>query len=270
MGATGVNEAVVHLKDGQSRAVYAPAGGAFHELLYYMRDPSAAAGKTVRFEVPAGEAIEIAAGALARIELRPPHVLIPDFLNAAELADVQAFTLAQAAAFEGSGVHEEPYQGASPTGYRIRRSRVLEGHANAPMAALMMPKLQELMPALWPRLGMKPIPLASLECQVTAHGDGDFFAAHTDNGMPAIAHRRISYVLYFHREPKAFTGGHLRLYHTAFAEGRSGRGEVAADIEPPRNGLMVFPTHIWHEVTPILCASAALTDQRLTLNGWLF
>ena len=45
---------------------------------------------------------------------------------------------------------------------------------------------------------------------------------------------------------------------------------LAADIDPPRNGLMIFPTFIYHGVSPIQCASSALTDQRLTLNGWLF
>jgi Rps23 Pro-64 3,4-dihydroxylase Tpa1-like proline 4-hydroxylase len=265
-----VNEAVLHLRDGRSRAVYAPVGGAFHEILYFLRAPAAAAGKTVRFEAPGGEPIDVAAGDMARIEIVPPHALVRDFLTDAEQAEVLAFTLAHADAFQGSGVHEEPYQGASPTGERIRRSRVIEGPANAAMAALMMPKLKDLIPALWPRLGLKPFPLASMECQITAHGDGDFFAVHTDNGMPEIAHRRISYVYYFHREPKAFTGGHLKLYHTAFADGRSGCGAVAADIDPPRGGLMVFPTHVYHEVTPIRSTATALTDQRLTLNGWLF
>jgi len=133
-----------------------------------------------------------------------------------------------------------------------------------------MPKLQALMPGLWPRLEMDPLPLASMECQITAHGDGDFFAVHTDNGTPEIAHRKVSYVYYFHREPKPFSGGHLALFHTRFQGGYGTCGRPAADIDPPGNGLMIFPTSIFHEVTPIRCASAALTDQRLTLNGWMF
>jgi Rps23 Pro-64 3,4-dihydroxylase Tpa1-like proline 4-hydroxylase len=138
------------------------------------------------------------------------------------------------------------------------------------MAALVFPKLQALLPALWPQLGMNPVPLNRLECQVTAHGDGDFFAIHADNGAPGIAHRQVSYVFYFHREPKQFSGGHLRLYHTRIEGGASKCGGLAADIEPPRNSVIIFPSHIHHEVTPIHCASSTLTDQRLTVNGWLY
>jgi SM-20-related protein len=266
-----VIEATLALKDGQSRAVRMPAGRDFQLLLHYMRVPADAAGKMFRFQAPAGEVSEIPAGDIASLEVPPPHALIPDFLTGDELATVLAFAMSHAQTFRNSGVHEVPNEGASPTGYRIRRSRVLEGAANGPMAALMMPKLQALMPKVWPLLRLNPLPLGLLECEVTAHGDGDFFAVHTDNGMPEIAHRLISYVLYFHRDdPKQFSGGHLNLYHTLFEGGVQKCGRRAAAIEPPRNGLMVFPTFIYHEVSPIRCASTALTDQRLTLNGWLF
>ena len=107
-------------------------------------------------------------------------------------------------------------------------------------------------------------------CQITAHGDGDFFAVHTDNGTPEIAHRQVSYVYYFHRDPKQFSGGRLALFHTLIEGGKARCGRPAVDIDPPANGLMIFPTFIFHEVTPITCASTALTDQRLTLNGWMF
>jgi SM-20-related protein len=183
---------------------------------------------------------------------------------------VLAFTLAHERAFQNSGVHEAPDQAGPRTQYGIRRSRVLDGPANGAMAAIVLPKVQALMPKLWPQWRIPPMPLNALECQVTAHGDGDFFAAHTDNGMPEIAHRKVAYVYYFHREPKQFSGGHLALYHMQFQDGFGRCGRLAADIDPPRNSLMVFPTFIWHEVTPIQCASTALTDQRLTLNGWLF
>lgn len=224
----------------------------------------------LRLRAPAGDAIDIAAADIASLEAAPPHALIRDFLTDAERERVLAFTLAHAEAFQNSGVHEAPSHGFAPPSYRIRRSRVLDGPANGAMAAMMMPKLEELMPKLWPRLEIDPVPFNSMECQITAHGDGDFFAVHTDNGTPEIAHRQISYVYYFHREPKQFSGGHLRLFHTLFQGGYGKCGRIAAEIDPPHNGLMVFPTFIFHEVAPIRCASAAVTDQRLTLNGWLF
>jgi SM-20-related protein len=265
-----VNEAILSLKDGQSRTVCIPVGREFQDILHYMRVPAAAAGRTLRLQVPAGDAIDVSINDIASLEVAPPHVLIPDFMTAAELEKVLAFTMTHADAFQNSGVHDAPNQGFAPSNYRIRSSRVLDGPANGALAAMMMPKLQELMPKLWSQLGINPLPLNAMECQVTAHGDGDFFATHTDNGTPEIAHRQISYVYYFHREPKQFSGGHLNLYHTLFQNGYGTCGRRAADIDPPRNGLIIFPTFIYHEVSPIRSASRAFADQRLTLNGWLF
>lgn len=269
LGNLAVNEATLYLKDGQSRAVRTPAGRDLDDILQCMRGPAGAAGKLLRLQSTGGAAMDVPADDVASLEVAPPHVLIPEFMTEAELGQVEAFAMAHAAAFQSSGVHEAHNRGFAPANYRSRRSRVLDGPANGALAAMVFPKLQELIPKLWPRLGIDPLPLNALECQVTAHGDGDFFATHTDNGMPEIAHRRISYVYYFHREPKQFSGGQLRLYHALFQNGYGKCGRPAAEIDPPRNGLVIFPTFIYHEVTPIRCTSGALADQRLTLNGWL-
>ena len=266
-----MTEAILNLKDGQSHTVRMPSGREFQDILRYMRVPADAAGRTLRLQTSGDAAIEVPAGDIASIEVAPPHVLISDFMTEIELEQILAFATAHAGNFQNSGVHDAPNASPfAPARYRIRSSRVLDGPANGALAAMMMPKLQDLMPKLWPRLGISPLPFSSMECQITAHGDGDFFAVHTDNGTPEIAHRQISYVYYFHRDPKQFSGGHLSLYHTLYQGGYGKCGRPAADINPPRNGLMVFPTFIFHEVTPIRCASGALTDQRLTLNGWLF
>lgn len=246
-------KASLRLKDGQTRPILMPEDGVLAEMLRCMRIPSKAARKTLALREPAGAPIDVPASDVAGLEIEPPHALIANFLSPDELLRVLAFTMAHAAGFNPSGVHEVPNEGPSPTGYRLRRSRVLMGPKNAPMSDLMLPKLQALMPRLWPQWGIQPQPLTLLECEVTAHGDGDFFALHTDNGMPEIAHRQVSYVYYFHREPKRFSGGQLRLYHTLFQEGHQKCGRLAAEIEPLRNGLMVFPTFIYHEVMPIRC-----------------
>ena len=211
-----MNEATLYLKDGQSHAICTPAGRLFHEILHCMRVPADAAGRTLYLQAPAGAAINVLAKDIAGLELPPPHALIPDFMTEAELEQILAFTLAHAEAFQNSGTYDKPTPENSTTG---RRSHVLDGPANAAMASIIGPKVFGLMPKLWPRLHLNPLPLNSLECQVTAHGDGDFFATHTDNSPADIAYRRISYVYYFHREPKQFSGGHLCLYNTRIQGG---------------------------------------------------
>lgn len=69
--------------------------------------------------------------------------------------------------------------------------------------------------------------------------------------------------------PKRFSGGHLKIYKTVIHEGMHSAGDLVADIDPPRNGLMVFPSYIQHEVSKLTCPSTALEDQRLALTaGW--
>lgn len=262
-----MHDATLHLKDGQSRTICMPPDG-IHEVLHYMRLPAdRAAGKTLRLKLPAGDTIAVAAADIASVEMPPPHVLIPDFMTEAERARILDFTLAHMEGFQASGA----YSAKDPRNTALaRRSRILDGPHNSAMADLIFPKLLALMPKLWPQLRMRPTPLNKLECQITAHGDGDFFDMHIDNGAPSIAHRLVSYVFYFHREPKQFSGGHLRLYHTKIEGGATACGSLAADIDPPGNSIIIFPPNIHHEVTPIRCASSALTDQRLTMNGWMY
>jgi Rps23 Pro-64 3,4-dihydroxylase Tpa1-like proline 4-hydroxylase len=259
-----VTEAILNLKDGTSRAIALPPVREFREILHFMLNPAAAAGP-LRILDPAGTSLAVTAHDIASLEVPPPHALVKDFMTEAELAQVLAFTQAHAEAFQAAGTYEDPNDKT-----KGRRSRILDGTANAAMAALIFPKLQALMPTLWPQLRMDPVNLAYLECQITVHGDGDFFAIHTDNSPADIAYRRISYVLYFHREPKQYSGGHLCLYNTLYKDGYTSCGRLAADIDPPRSGLMIFPTFVYHTVTPIRSASSALEDQRLTLNGWMF
>jgi Rps23 Pro-64 3,4-dihydroxylase Tpa1-like proline 4-hydroxylase len=65
---------------------------------------------------------------------------------------------------------------------------------------------------------------------------------------------------YFHAEPKAFTGGALRLY----AIGRK-EDEDFVDIEAVRNSLLVFPSWAPHEVTPVSCPSKRFSSTRDSL-----
>ena len=78
-----------------------------------------------------------------------------------------------------------------------------------------------------------------LEVEMVAHGDGAFFAEHSDTlleGQKFVIRRIISAVYYFHRLPKSFTGGILRIYPLA------GREKSDAYIEPVNDTLIFFPS----------------------------
>lgn len=221
----------------------------------------------LRLLTPQGHPLEVKGREVVGIEMDPPHVLIRNFLSEADAERAMAHALLHESEFRDSTVAHVDHKGSYAADARLRRSRILDNVAE--VAPMIGRRLYEQMPRIFEALKMPPISFRSVEMQLSVHGDGDFFNTHTDNGLPEIAHRTMSYVYYFHREPKRFTGGHLKLYKTVIHQGEHSAGELVADIDPPRNGLMVFPSYIQHEVTPISCPSSNLADQRLTLNGWL-
>jgi SM-20-related protein len=204
---------------------------------------------------------------VANVEVPSPFCVVRDFLGTQEMDAILAHALAHADTFGDATVSSVATQGASEPDYRIRRSHISD--CIAPLGPIVIPKLQTLMPRIWPHLRLAPITYKKIEFELAYHGDGDFFKTHTDNGLPDIAHRRISFVYYFHREPRQFGGGHLRMYNTLTENGIRCCGTGFVDIEPPHNSLIAFPSDCYHEVTPIRCESDAFADQRLSLNIWL-
>lgn len=146
-----------------------------------------------------------------------------------------------------------------------------------PLRAVFEGRIRSLLDDLFRRTGTRPFEPETYELEIVAHGDGAHFARHTD--IPLGPGRRpvggddrgtqdrlLSGVYYFHREPKAFSGGALRLY-------RFGSEDDAADdwidIEPDQNSLVVFPTWASHEVRPVSCPSRDFADSRFAVNVWL-
>jgi SM-20-related protein len=89
---------------------------------------------------------------------------------------------------------------------------------------------------------------ARCEIELVAHGDGAFYSRHidtdTESGGAADMHRIVSGVYYFNNEPKAFSGGALRLY----SFGPFAAHSEFVDIEPSHNTFVVFPSWVLHEV----------------------
>jgi Rps23 Pro-64 3,4-dihydroxylase Tpa1-like proline 4-hydroxylase len=110
---------------------------------------------------------------------------------------------------------------------------------------------------------------ASVEVQVTAHGDGHYFKLHNDSGSPDAATRGLSFVYYLFNEPKGFSGGELRLYDSIVADGEARCGPLAETILPKNNSVLVFAPHCHREVLPVSVPSGRFRDGRFTVNGWL-
>ncbi len=108
-------------------------------------------------------------------------------------------------------------------------------------------------------------PVRSIELQITASNDGEYFRLHTDNSHAALAGRRLTYVYFFHREPARFSGGRLRLFEVA---GPARPGPLIAEVTPRQNQVVFFAPHYLHEIETVSCPSRRFHDSRFTVNGW--
>jgi SM-20-related protein len=155
--------------------------------------------------------------------------------------------------------------------YPHRRSRVLMDLGKH--REVLLDRVRGVLPGVLDQLGIEEFPVTRVEAQITASNDRDFFGAHCDDAQPAIASRHVTFVYFFHREPRPFTGGELHLYDSRE------RGEQHSDtggqtssyqtIVPLQNQIVFFPCSVLHEITPVECPSRAFADSRFTLNGWL-
>lgn len=145
-----------------------------------------------------------------------------------------------------------------------------------PFRAMFEKKVADHLPDMFARTGTRPFELEFVELELVAHGDGAHFAAHSDipigpgrkptgGDRSETQDRLLSGVYYFHREPKRFSGGALRL-HRFGGEGAEGDW---VDIEPEQNSFVIFPAWARHEVRTISCPSRDFADSRFAVNVWL-
>jgi SM-20-related protein len=119
------------------------------------------------------------------------------------------------------------------------------------------------------RLGMEEFPIASVEAQITASNDGDFFRNHSDSGDGKVASRCLTFVYFFHHEPQRFEGGELRIHDSRREDDRDLATGSYQAIVPQQNQIVFFPSSVLHEITTVKCSSGLFADSRFTLNGWL-
>ena len=191
--------------------------------------------------------------------VRHPVAIIDDFLPAPEWQALLAAVLAREAQFVPSGTHDRRAD--------YRQSLVLN-----PPPALVQPvvaRVRQAMPQIIPALRIPPITVGVVEAQVTASVDGSFFGVHNDAGKDTVRRRHLTYVYYFNRSPKRFSGGELRVYDDIVRNGKLARADTFSVIEPMHNRMVFFWAGTMHEVMRVDIPSRAFADARFTVNGWI-
>jgi Rps23 Pro-64 3,4-dihydroxylase Tpa1-like proline 4-hydroxylase len=131
-----------------------------------------------------------------------------------------------------------------------------------------LPRVKEALADSLPRLQVAPFAVGHVELQMTVHRSGGFYKIHQDTGKEQRSGRQVSYVYYFHRLPKRFTGGDLLLYDTSVEDGAY--AAAFTRIEALDNSIVFFPSDYCHQVTTVHCETDDFGDSRFTLNGWFY
>lgn len=148
-----------------------------------------------------------------------------------------------------------------------RRSSVLPKFPE--FSELMIQRVRASVPAVLAKLEHPTFNIGQIEAQLTAHNDSNYYKTHNDNGSPDTASRVLSYVYYFYREPKGFSGGELRIYDSKIENNTYVQAESFKTVEPKNNSIVFFLSRYLHEVMPVKCPSKSFADSRFTINGWV-
>lgn len=190
---------------------------------------------------------------------RPRFVVIDDFLSPQEHNELLAFAL----------LSEEQFQAGTVTSYdpETRQNLAILGFGESVHSRLIQNRLLIWFPLLAKTLGIPMFPLATVESQLTAAGDGHYFKVHCDEApdLPRV----LSCVYYLHREPRGFAGGELRLYDSIETGGSRRPADTFTAVEPVANRLVVFPSEEFHEAMPVRCPTKKFADSRIAVTTWL-
>ena len=194
----------------------------------------------------------------------PPHRVIDDFLAADSLSRLIDYACAHEAEFAPTTLRKGAGEALDPS-FRISSFLLDFG----PTKDEIKEKILRLTPSLITELRVTPFVPSGVELELVAHGDGAFYKCHIDTftggDQSRTSQRMLSGVYYFHAEPKAFSGGALRLH--PFGGPQASANFI--DIEPRRNTLVVFPSWAPHEVLPVSCPSRRFAASRFAVNCWV-
>ncbi len=198
--------------------------------------------------------------------LRANCVVLDEFLAPQELEELTRLTLEHESDFRSSEVYS-PSLEHGVVNDEYRRSRVLMDLPGP--QEMILTRVKGVLPEVLEKLGMDEFTIADTEVQITASNDGDFFLCHDDNGSEGVASRHLTFVYFFHQEPRRFDGGELRIHDSHLQDGAYVSDGSYQTIVPQQNQIVFFPCELMHEITPVKCPSQRFADSRFTLNGWL-
>jgi Rps23 Pro-64 3,4-dihydroxylase Tpa1-like proline 4-hydroxylase len=193
----------------------------------------------------------------------PPVVRIENFLGETITSQLLEYAIAHKQGFEPSDLRRKGERFVDPS---IRISKKFLELGN--FKDLIQAAVENVLGSVLQQLGIGDLGSHSYEFELVWHSDGAFFKRHIDTiayGDRPSSRRILTMVYYFHRRPKAFTGGQLRLYPLdAKLDAKHHR-----DVEPDSDSAVFFPSWFPHEVLPVHCDHKIFADGRFAINCWV-
>jgi SM-20-related protein len=184
------------------------------------------------------------------------HVVKDNYLSKGLLASLLKFV-------EGHAEEFETFARAKRGGRKSRRSLILNELGD--FKDMFCERVRSDLPAVLEKLQIPDFPISGIDCQIAAYHNDHYFKRHCDSGY--VTPRIVTFVYYFHNEPRSFEGGSLRLYNGKLENGVYTCGKTAVDLDPTNNAMLFFPSACYHEVLPIKCSSGEFRDGRFAVAG---
>ncbi|MGB7443340.1 MAG: 2OG-Fe(II) oxygenase [Coleofasciculaceae cyanobacterium] len=157
----------------------------------------------------------------------------------------------------------------SPNTGNLDIGKALIINSSNQFSELIINRVKQIFSTVVNKLEISPFPVWDIENHLTAHNNGDYYKVHNDNGSPKTASRELSYIYYFHKEPKPFSGGELLIYDSKIENNFYVKADSFKKIEPRNNSIVFFLSRYLHEALPVTCPSKSFADSHFTINGWI-
>ena len=188
-----------------------------------------------------------------------PFVRMRDFLAPGQCDRLMALALAGRGRLAPAGVGIGSDARVDPA---VRMTFEADARTRREFRPWFLQKTGSVIPEVLARLRMEDGGRHAVELQMRVYPDGGYYWAHQDD----VVNRILSFVYFFHPEPRRFSGGDLLLYD-ADAETDDCPFKAFSRIVPLRNSIVFFPSGAWHQVAPVTCDTDDFGSGRFVVNG---
>jgi SM-20-related protein len=192
---------------------------------------------------------------------------LEEFVTVSEFHQIVRYALEHESSFQRSLMLDSTRPAAQMDETR-RKSAVLFHLAD--IGEHFKDRITSVLPYVVRQFGWPALQARRIDIQITATNDDEYFRPHVDNFSESVRTRRLSFVYFFHREPKHFTGGDLRIFDLTHNDPVARLQASFTEVSPAQNQIAFFPSGLLHEIADVVCPTGAFMDSRFTLNGWIY